>query len=568
MPQDAYTLRHIAKELNDTLSEGKVNKIIQPSRDEINIILYAGGKTHKLLLNTNASFARVSISAASRVAPQVAPNFCMLLRKHLLGATLKSITQIGFERIIAFTFDCTGEFSRSERILYAEIMGKYSNLILCENGIISGALKISSLQESFKRTLFPGAKYIFPEPQDKVDLTDKNALANLLKGFLGGELARFLFERVSGISYSTATQICKRYGILDNCERFDDTSAQKFADFICDFIFSNEISPSVAILNGQYVDFYVKYDGEKIPFDSVNAAQDKFYTEKENAKEFADKKRKLESVLLAKRKKEEKKLAQILERERECDNIEKNRIFGELITANIYALKKGMPFCELINYYDENCSTVKITLDKTLTPAQNAQKFYKKYNKQKRTLVAIAPQKAETENELYYIHSIISELERAENILDLTEIEEELKDYNLIKTEVVKKKTIVQTPFRTFAFNNFTILAGRNNVQNDRLLKSAKDEDLWLHTQKYHSAHVIIKTDKQSVPNEVKLFAAEICAYFSDGKNGDKIPVDICEKKFVKKPSKSKAGFVVYTDYETILVSPNRHFELETEGDK
>ena len=225
-----------------------------------------------------------------------------------------------------------------------------------------------------------------------------------------------------------------------------------------------------------------------------------------------------------------------------------------------------MEFCQLLNYYDENCPTVKITLDKTLTPAQNAQRYFKKYNKQKRTLLALAPQKAEVESELQYINSMISSIFRAENLLDLIEIEEELKDYGLIKVENTKKKIVKTSPFRTFVYQSFTIYAGRNNIQNDRLLKNSSPDDLWLHTQKYHSSHVIIKTDKKSVPDEVKLFAAELCAYFSDGKDGDKIPVDICERKFVKKPSKAKAGFVIYTDYTTLLVTPKRHAQFELEN--
>ena len=175
MPQDAFTLRHIARELNEELAGGKVNKIIQPSRDEVDILLYAGGKTRKLLLNTNASLARAVISGIPRTAPDVAPNFCMLLRKHLTGAQLLSVRQQGFERILAFTFDCAGEFTRARRALYAEIMGKYSNLVLTENVVITGALKLSSLQENFKRALFPGANYLPPEPQDKANPADRAA---------------------------------------------------------------------------------------------------------------------------------------------------------------------------------------------------------------------------------------------------------------------------------------------------------------------------------------------------------------------------------------------------------
>lgn len=564
MPQDAFTLRHVARELNERLSGGKVNKIIQPSRDEIDIALYAGGKTQKLLLNTNASFARASLSQTVKAAPATAPNFCMLLRKHLSGATLVRAEQVGFERILAFTFDCTGEFSCAKRILYAEIMGKYSNLILTEDGIILGALKISSIQENFKRALFPGARYLFPDPQDKTDPREKKALGELFSAFGGGDLARFMFEHIGGLAYSTALLICAEAGLEENAAAMTAEGAEKFASFVYEYIFSDEKSPAVQLVNGQYADFHARFGGG-ISFSDVNAAQDAFYTFKETARDFTEKKRKLESLVSARRKKEEKKLALLLERERECGNIEKNKIFGELITSNIYTLHKGMEGCELINYYDENCPAVKIPLDKTLSPAQNAQKYYKKYNKQKRTLAALAPQRAETENELDYLFSTLTSIERAESILDLTEIEEELKDYGLIKIEKSKKKTPVSTPFRTFKRDGFTVLAGRNNVQNDRLVREARPDDLWLHTQKYHSAHVIVRREGRAIPDGVKLFAAEICAYFSDGKSGDKIPVDCCERRFVKKPSKARAGFVVYTDFTTVLVTPNRHSESETE---
>ncbi len=563
MPQDAYTLRHVARELCAALSGGKVNKIIQPSRDEIDMLLYAGGRTQKLLLNTNASYARAALSDAARIAPAAAPNFCMLLRKHLLGAVLESVEQIAFERILAFTFDCTGEFSRARRVLYAEIMGKYSNLILTENGVISGALKVSSVQENFKRTLFPGARYLFPEPQDKADARDIQALEALFSAFGGGDLARFLFESVGGLAYSTAALICESAHISDPAPPFDGAGAKAFAQHVHDFIFSEEVSPAIQTRDGAFVDFHARYAGG-IPFDSVNAAQDAFYTDKETARDFTEKRRKLESLLNARRKKEEKKLALLVDRERECANIEKNRVFGELLTANLYALKKGAEGCELLDYTDENCPLVKIPLDKTLSPAQNAQKYYKKYNKQKRTLAAVAPQRAETESELDYIFSALSSLARAETCTDLVEIEEELKEYGLIKAEKGKKKPPKEAPFRTFSFEGFTIFAGRNNVQNDRLLKESAPEDLWFHTQKYHSSHVIVKSGRKEVPDGVKLFAAEVCAYFSDAKAGDKIPVDFCERKFVKKPSKSRAGFVVYTNFSTMLVTPDRHADRQT----
>ena len=560
MPQDAFTLRHIARELDGMLSGGKVNKIIQPSRDEVDLLLYAGGKTRKLLLNTNASFARACVSDLPRTAPDVAPNFCMLLRKHLTGATLLSVKQQGFERILAFTFDCAGEFSRAERILYAEIMGKYSNLVLTENGVITGALKVSSLQENFKRVLFPGVPYAPPDPQDKANPADIAALEERLIAFGGGDLAEFLFSNLSGLALPTCRQIAEEvFG--GKSEPFGENAAAA-AKRIYDFIFSDQTAPAVLRAGGEAKDFFVRYPrGERC--ESVNEAQDRYYTERETKRDFSEKRRKLESLLTSRRKKEEKKLALLLERERDCADMEKNRIFGELITANIYQLRKGMDGCVLVNYYDESAAPVKIPLDRTLAPAQNAQKYYKKYNKQKRTLAAVEPQKEEALSDLDYTNSMLSALARAENMLDLAEIEEELRTTGLLPPLKKKQKAAPAVPFRTFEKDGFHIFAGRNNVQNDRLLREAAGGDIWLHTQKYHSAHVLIRTEGKKVPDAVLLAAAEICAHFSDGQAGNKIPVDWCERRFVKKPPKSKAGFVVYTDFKTILADPNRHTELE-----
>lgn len=560
MPQDAFTLRHIARELDGMLSGGKVNKIIQPSRDEVDLLLYAGGKTRKLMLNTNASFARACVSDLPRTAPDVAPNFCMLLRKHLTGATLLSVKQQGFERILSFTFDCAGEFSRAERILYAEIMGKYSNLVLTENGVITGALKVSSLQENFKRVLFPGVPYSPPDPQDKANPADIAALEERLSAFGGGDLAEFLFSNLSGLALPTCRQIAEEvFG--GKSEPFGENAAAA-AKRIYDFIFSDQTAPAVLRAGGEAKDFFVRYPrGERCG--SVNEAQDRYYTERETKRDFSEKRRKLESLLTSRRKKEEKKLALLLERERDCADMEKNRIFGELITANIYQLRKGMDGCVLVNYYDESAAPVKIPLDRTLAPAQNAQKYYKKYNKQKRTLAAVAPQKEEALSDLDYTNSMLSALARAENMLDLAEIEEELRTAGLLPPLKKKAKQAPAVPFRAFKKDGFHIFAGRNNVQNDRLLREAAGSDIWLHTQKYHSAHVLIRTEGKKVPDGVLLAAAEICAYFSDGQAGNKIPVDWCERRFVKKPPKSKAGFVVYTDFKTILADPNRHTELE-----
>ncbi len=554
MPQDAFTLRHIARELDAALSGGKVNKIIQPSRDEVDLILYAGGKTQKLLLNTHASFARALLSQQPRTAPDVAPNFCMLLRKHLTGAQLLSVNQLGFERILAFAFDCAGEFARAERVLYAEIMGKYSNLVLTENGVILGALKVSSLQENFKRVLFPGVKYAPPAAQDKADPSDRAALAERLSAFSGGDLARFLSQNVAGLAYSTCALLAP---LLPQ-----NAAAEELADALRALIFSDETAPAVERVNGEPVDFYARFAGGERCGSVIDAA-DRYYTERESKRDFADRKRRLESALHARLKKEEKKLALLEERRQSCADMEKSRVNGELLTANLYAIPRGAESCTLANWYEEGSPSVKIALDRQLTPAQNAQKYFKKYAKQKRTLAAVQPQIAEAEEERDYTLSMLSEVLRAEENEDFTETEEELRAAGVLPAPQKRKSAPArQSPFRAYETEGFRIFAGRNNLQNDRLLRESAPHDVWLHAQRYHSAHVIVRTDGRKAPASVLQTAAEICAYYSDAQNEERVPVDVCERRFVKKPPKARAGFVVYTDFTTAAVKPNAHAEL------
>lgn len=547
MPQDAFTLRKSAQELSALLSGGKISRINQPEKEELAFLVYTGRKTVKLTVNVNAQECGVYFTRDEQENPLVAPNFCMLLRKHLQNAEILSVDQIGFERILAFTLLCTSDFSSCERILYVEVMGKYSNVTLTEKGIVMGALKTTSLDEGTRRILYPGAKYTLPEKQDKVSPLDEEELRALFFGkqFDEESLADFLFTRVSGISSQTARLIAESY------------HGGNLADHVLKFIFESPLSPCVVEKNGVPVDFYAVSVSGGIPFETLSDAESYFYGKKRAARLFEGEKRKLAAALRTSRKKCEKRLSIIADKKRECADMELNRIKGELITANLYALKRGMGWCELYNYYDEEGGTMKIRLDEQLTPSQNAGRYYKKYQKQKRTLQALAPQEESALSELDYLDSLASALSSAENTDDLKCIDEELTAIGLLKAPQTKgKKKREEIPFRTYEKEGFTILAGRNNMQNDKLVRSSSPDDLWLHTQKYHSSHVVIRTEGRKIPDEVLLFAARICAKFSDGKSGEKIPVDYCLVKYVKKPSGSKAGFVVYTDYKTLLVNP------------
>ena len=560
MPQDAFHIRRIAQELNAFLVGGKINRISQANKDELTCIIYTGKTTVKLVLSTSASTARVCLSAYEKEPAPIAPNFCMLLRKHLQGAEILSISQYKAERIIEISLHCTGDFSQCNRTLICELMGKYSNIVLVENGVILGALKSTALVDDTHRILFSGAKYAYPAPQDKLCHLDRAGIRSRLDAFLAlhenpdtETLASFLFESVAGLALPTAREIVKRA----------QNAKLPLWDFLPEFFENEPCNPHIVYnKDGAIGDFFAfeVFGGEKMP--SLCKAEDEYYSRRENKKSFEDKKRKLESSAKSLRKKTAKRLQDTLEKLRECEKAEENRIKGELLTANLYKIQKGMTSICLDNWYSTQGESVKITLDSTLSPAQNAQRYFRAYNKQKRAKEILTTMRIKDEEELLYADSILSSIQIAETEEDLKEITEELIQVGLLrapKEKVGKKPKKEEIPFREYTHEGFTILVGRNNLQNDRLLRLASPDDIWLHAQKYHSSHVVILTRGGQVSNETLLFSAEICAYYSEGRGADKLPIDYCKRKFVKKPNKSKAGFVVYTDYKTLLVKPNAH---------
>ena len=569
MPQDAFHIRRLANELNTFLKGGRVNRISQVNKDELTFIIYTGKSTVKLILSANASNARVCLSLTEKEPAPIAPNFCMLLRKHLQNAEILEVRQYAFERIIEIDLHCTTDFSESTRTLHCELMGKYSNVVLTEKGVILGALKTTALEDSTRRVLLAGARYEYPVPQDKLSPFDGAGMRSRLETYLSTRmeevdlesLSLFLFENVSGLALPTAREIIlravKRAGSVKNT--LSSAYGAPLWEFVGEFCLHEPCAPCLKLQNGQAVDFFAFHvdGGEKMP--SLCKAEDEFFTRRESKKGFEDKKRKLENTARGLKKKLTKKLQDTLERLSEAEKAEDYRVKGELLTANLYRIEKGMSGVELENWYDENGGTVKITLDATLSPAKNAQRYFKIYNKHKRTAEVLTPMLKNERAEIAYVDSVLVSIANAENALDLKEIEVELTELGLLrapKERVGGKKKEVPLPYREFEFEGFKIYAGRNNIQNDRLLRDASPDDIWLHTQKYHSSHVIIAVRGGQVRDEIILRAAEICAYYSDGRDGDKIPVDYCKRKFVKKPNKSKAGFVIYTDYKTVLVKP------------
>ncbi len=557
MPQDAFTLRYVCKELDGLFVGGKISKINQPEKDLLSLLIYTHRGTVKLDIDLSAKYCRVSAGEKHDTPnPKTAPNFCMLLRKHLQNAEITAVKQVGFERVLYFDFKCFSEFEVTDMRLYLEIMGKYSNAVLVKDGTISGALKTASLETGARRVMMSGAKYALPEKQDKCDPA---ALAALKATFENkcGDAAKFIADNVLGIAFVTAVDIVNEYG--------ENVTAEQ----VYSYVNSPDFSPCIVYRDGVAVDFKARLCGGAKPYKTILEAQADFYTKAVTEKRFTDKKRRLLSAVNSAEKKVEKRLAQTFEKLSECDKADEIKLKGELITANIYAVERGLSVFETVNYYDENGGTIRIDLDPRLTPSQNAQKYFKRYQKLKRTALNLTAQKSESDERLAYLKTISENLNLAEDLDDLTETEQELISISLLpapKADGNKKggkKGVENSPFRKYICGGYTVLCGRNNAQNDRLTKGLAPTDLWLHVKTFHSSHVAVLCEGSEVSDEVIKFAAEVCAYYSEARGKDKVAVDYALKKYVKKPNGANAGFVVYTDFKTILVAPNAHTEAK-----
>ncbi len=561
MPQDAFTLRQLNNELSALFVGGKISRINQPEKDRLSLLIYTHTGTVKLDIDLSAKFCRISVNEKrTEENPKNAPNFCMLLRKHLQNAEITAVKQVDFERVIYFDLTCFSEFSSCEMRLYLEIMGKYSNAVLTKDGIIVGALKTTSL-ESAKRVTLTGAKYALPEKQDKADPTDLKQLERAFEERLGtGDAAKYISERITGIAYVTAEEMVSSFG--------ENITAKN----VYDYVNCTGMQPCITYVNGAPTDFKVRsIMSEQKGYPTLLEAQAAYYDYAVGLKKFTDGRRKLLSALESAVKKCEKRLGQICDKLTECDKIDEVKLAGELITANIYAVQRGDEELKAVNYYDENCAEITIKLDARLTPSQNAQRYFKRYAKLKRTLENLTAQKKETEDKLFYLQSIGESLNSAESETDLHGIREELISLSLLKDDTApqkgKKNKSPEKPYRTFIYDGFTIICGRNNMQNERLTKSLTESDIWLHTKTFHSSHVGILTEGKKATDEVIKFAAEVCAYYSAARGKDKIPVDFTAKKYVKRPNGSPLGFAVYTDFKTIIVAPNAHTEARKEDE-
>ncbi len=550
MPQDLITLKKVASELNSTVTGAKVNKVLQPSAFEINLVLYQR-KTFRLVINVNAQFARVSLSNAEKENPLTAPNFCMLLRKHLLGAEISGVTVANDDRIIKISFLNLNDFKESVTLdLYAEIMGKYSNLFFVKDDKILGSLRTLPQGLDGKRITLVGAPYKFPEKSDKISIFSLLAKDKFLSATAIN--SKFLTANFYDFAPITAQEIESLVCGLDGIVAY-----QKTLEFL-----NEKLAPTVKTINGKSDFFFTDYksiEGEKTSFNNILSAMESVYENSEKSTYRHVLASSLRTHLTAYEKRLLKREQILSDRISSSLGAEKYKLYGELITQYIYSLKKGQTNVTLTNYTEFGEEKVNVLLDENLTPQQNAQKFFKTYRKKKATLSQSQIQLEETKAELKYLSSIKFSIDNAKEKSDFDEIKEELILYGLIKEQGGRNKNKRDKPlgFIKYKIDGFDVLVGKNNLQNDRLLSLADKNDLWFHVKSYHSSHVILKTDGKAPSNFVLTACAEICAFYSQANGCNKVEVDYTQRKFVKKQGGKNLGGVYYTDQQTLLVVPN-----------
>ncbi len=544
MPMDGLTIGAVVYELNNTIAGAKIDRINQPEEDEVYFFLRNNGENYKLLLCSNANFARINITDYSKPNPPTPSNFCMLLRKHLIGGRIESFKQIENERIIIISFDCYNDFNEHvTKKIILEIMGKHSNIIFVdENNRIYDSIKHVNSLMSRVRLVQPGIEYTLPPSQGKKNPFNENEFVF--------DYARIISDTYMGISRQASEEIAFR--CADN-----DIGFKEYID-----IYKNHAFSPVLLVDedDNPQDFFAVTQQRfmldfQIAFDTISQAIDKYFVLKDKVQRIKERSHGLKTKLSNLLKNAEKKKAQQHEKLRECADVEKYRIFGELLTANIYLVKKGAKSVSVQNYYDD-MNLIEIPLDNTISPSANAQKYFKTYNKLKTASKLLNGQMKETEEEIDFLLNQLENLEKCECIEDINEIRQELIDQGYIKTPKVKQKKIESKPMHFISSENIDIYVGKNNIQNDYLTHHfAASDDLWLHTKDIHGSHVIIKSSEPD--NKTIEEATMLAAYYSKGKNSTSVPVDATKKRYVKKPSGALPGKVIYTNQTTYYITPD-----------
>ncbi len=573
MSFDGFVSFGMARELSAVLSGGKVNQVYQPERDEIILNIRTFEQNYRLLISASASNPRLHLTEVKKENPMTAPLFCMILRKHLCGGKILSVKQEGFDRVLKIEIESYTELGDlTVKTLIVEIMSRHSNIILVgsDNKIID-SVKHIDLTVSAVRQVLPGFPYELPPQQQKINPMECNMaeIADALKNASCDNGAdKILVGIFLGMSPLVSREILYRFcgetGKMLSC-----IDVTEYAFFIYEFfrdIKDGKFSPSVVLdKDKKPVAFscikLTQYEGNVIKdLESVSGAVDDFYLTRGLMEHISQRSAHIVKIINNNIERCRKKIAIHRENIEKSQNRDKYKMFGDLLTANMYKMENGMNKIRVENYYSNPIETVEIPLKAELSPSGNAQRYYKLYTKAKTAEEHSIKQVKEAEEELYYLETVLESVGKTESAADIAEIKEELSMQGYIPRIKRKIKSNKKSlPMEFVSSDGYKILVGRNNRQNDELtVKTAYSTDIWLHTKIIPGSHTIIRTEgKREVPETTVLEAARLAAYFSKAKNSTQVPVDYTAVKNVKKPSGSKPGLVIYDKYNTVYVTPD-----------
>lgn len=577
MALDGAFLRHLKREIEETALDSRVDKVYQPSRDEVVLFLRGHSESRRLLLSARVNSARVGFTEDTPENPKEPPMFCMLLRKKLTGAHLAAVRQPGLERLLCFDFSTFDELGdKTTLTLIAEVMGRYSNVILTDGGgKIIDALRRVDASMSSERLVLPGLAYQLPPPQDKLCLLTagrEEIVEHICLKPGGTELSKAILASVQGLSPIVCREVQNLVGCGGDLRVAEITPELKkrlsyFLGRLADIVKETSGEPYLVTgPNQKPLDFSFVPIGQYgaaatvSKKDSFSGLLDEFYGERDRMERLRSRSQDLLHILRASSERLSHRInAQQGDLER-CGKRDELRICGDLLSANLYRLKKGISEAELPNYYEKTQPAVKIKLNPALTPSQNAQKYYKEYRKEKTAESILTVQVCEAKQELAYLDTVLDELSRAASEHDLAEIRAELMEQGYLRKPRGRKK---QTPsqgamqFRTD--DGFRILVGRNNRENDQLtLKQAGKNDLWFHTKNIPGSHVVLFLEGKKPTAQAVSEAAMLAATFSRGRDSSNVAVDCTEIRHVSKPQGAKPGMVIYKNFKTLFASPDR----------
>ncbi|MFD1038046.1 NFACT family protein [Virgibacillus byunsanensis] len=560
MPFDGIVTRAVTKELSDTIIPGKINKIYQPTETELVFTIRSQGTNHTLLLSIHPMYARVHLTKDVYKNPKEPSMFCMLLRKHLSGAIVESIEQYGMERIITFTIKMRNEIGDTVyKSLIVELMGKHSNVMLVDQdkGHIIDSLKHVSMAQNRFRTILPGHEYKMPPTQNKLNLLKIDSETFIKKiDFNTGKIDMQIVHALVGVSPLIAKEIVYRAKLGST-----NTYMEKFSEIQL-LIQKNHYTP--AIYRNNKEDFHVlpltSFVEESETLASTNEMLDQFYSGKAERDRVKQQAKDLYRFIKNEQDKNKRKLKKHQQTMKKAESADQFQRKGELLTANMHIVKQGDKTVTVVDYYDPEQNEITIELNPMKTPSENAQSFFKTYQKLKTSKDKIKQEMKKTDEEIAYFDQLLQQIDVASEY-DIEEIREELREEGYLKRQSKQKKqknkSSKPVPEEFISSDGTQLLVGKNNKQNEYVTsKMARRDDIWLHTKDIPGSHVIIR---DSEPSETTLLeAAQIAAYFSKSQQSSSVPVDYTKIRYVKKPNGAKPGFVTYDNQKTVYVTPDK----------